>query len=129
MDRSNKQEWNAWMRQYRASPRGKLLTAAAGAKGRRKPHGRFMEAKYHAKRRGIDWKLDEPTFTKLVVGSVCHYCEGRLPETCAALDRTDNSKGYIPGNVVPCCWDCNTMKGKFLTYEEMMLVWERRKAA
>ena len=23
----------------------------------------------------------------------------------------DNSKGYIKGNMVPCCWECNHLKG------------------
>lgn len=26
------------------------------------------------------------------------------------IDRVDNTKGYIIDNVVPCCWECNTMK-------------------
>lgn len=27
------------------------------------------------------------------------------------IDRKDSSKSYIEGNMVPCCWDCNRMKG------------------
>jgi hypothetical protein len=26
------------------------------------------------------------------------------------IDRIDSSKGYVPGNVVPCCTVCNIMK-------------------
>lgn len=26
------------------------------------------------------------------------------------LDRLDTSQGYAPGNVVPCCGDCNWAK-------------------
>lgn len=28
----------------------------------------------------------------------------------SGIDRIDNSKGYILGNVVPCCYQCNTAK-------------------
>jgi hypothetical protein len=27
------------------------------------------------------------------------------------VDRIDNSRGYLLDNCVPCCWDCNQMKG------------------
>lgn len=29
----------------------------------------------------------------------------------SGIDRLDSTKGYIHGNVVPCCWDCNKIKG------------------
>lgn len=28
------------------------------------------------------------------------------------IDRVDNAKGYIPGNVVACCFNCNRSKGE-----------------
>ena len=28
----------------------------------------------------------------------------------SGLDRIDSEKGYIHGNVVPCCWECNKIK-------------------
>jgi hypothetical protein len=30
---------------------------------------------------------------------------------CSGLDRVDSDKDYVHSNVVPCCWDCNRMKG------------------
>jgi hypothetical protein len=30
---------------------------------------------------------------------------------CSGIDRVDSSKDYVYGNVVPCCWVCNRMKG------------------
>jgi 5-methylcytosine-specific restriction endonuclease McrA len=30
---------------------------------------------------------------------------------CSGIDRVDSSKPYVHGNVVPCCWVCNRMKG------------------
>lgn len=39
----------------------------------------------------------------------CHYCDERIESI--GLDRVDNSIGYKKENVVPCCWDCNRLKG------------------
>lgn len=61
----------------------------------------------------------------------CDYCK-RLPHRVARLpskkvssyqlqegnftyngvDRVDNTKGHTADNLVPCCWDCNHMKGR-----------------
>ena len=30
----------------------------------------------------------------------------------SGLDRLDSSKGYIHGNVVPCCRNCNVFRGR-----------------
>jgi hypothetical protein len=50
--------------------------------------------------------------------SPCSYCGGPLPTAGAGLDRLDNSKGYDLDNVVPCCGDCNRLRGDRLTPEE-----------
>jgi hypothetical protein len=28
----------------------------------------------------------------------------------SGIDRVDSAKGYIHGNLVPCCWECNRIK-------------------
>jgi hypothetical protein len=59
----------------------------------------------------------------------CHYCHtplcwnqytprGKRTNQGYQLDRKDNSKGYITGNIVPCCWRCNDGKGSRFTYDE-----------
>lgn len=40
----------------------------------------------------------------------CYYCGDPVP--LLSLDRMDNDKGYIPGNIVSCCTTCNYMKQK-----------------
>jgi hypothetical protein len=59
---------------------------------------------------------------KVLVVQDCHYC-GRPPNNIArgdswfstmrytGIDRIRNEDGYVPGNVLPCCSLCNTMKG------------------
>lgn len=62
----------------------------------------------------------------------CHYC-GRPPSnqyrqvlkggdrflTYSGIDRMDSTQGYIPGNCVPCCFICNTMKNN-LSYSDFV---------
>jgi hypothetical protein len=86
---------------------------------------KFSHLKGHGATRRILVNLSFEDFQRLNA-LPCDYCKGPLPETGHGLDRKDNTRGYELDNVVPCCYDCNTMKGKFLTYEEMHLIWERR---
>lgn len=37
------------------------------------------------------------------------------------LDRKNNEEGYTYENSIPCCFVCNSIKGKFLSYEDMLL--------
>ena len=72
-------------------------------------------------------------FTKI---SECHYCKypiqwvdhttyaNQQTERTAKynLDRKDNNIGYTKDNCVVCCTLCNYVKGKTLTYNEMLIV-------
>jgi len=74
-----------------------------------------------AKLRGYVWDLEDEDFDSLT-SSPCFYC-GCLPGnvysskpglgtfTYNGIDRIDNTKGYVAGNVVPCCRTCNSAKG------------------
>lgn len=62
--------------------------------------------------------------------SLCLFC-GAAPSTPVkeghyrnGIDRLDNTKGYIPGNVAPCCHVCNMMKHR-RTVEEFLAHVER----
>lgn len=45
----------------------------------------------------------------------CHYCGD--PIETIGLDRVDNAQGYVSGNVVACCAECNRMKVTLTTQE------------
>ena len=62
-----------------------------------------------AKRRKIEWGFDDLESLREYLDTPCHYCGGNV-STRLALDRVDSAEGYFPGNVVQCCWKCNTMK-------------------
>lgn len=55
-----------------------------------------------------------------IIEQPCTYC-GTTTEN-RGLDRLDNSKPHIKGNVIPCCAPCNFARGDRLTVEEMMQV-------
>lgn len=78
------------------------------------------------RRRNVYWELDLELFQKLT-SLACDYC-GKPPMqksrsyTYNGLDRKNNKQGYTKENVTPCCSECNFIKGKLLTHEEMKVV-------
>lgn len=75
--------------------------------------------KRRAIRKKLDFSLTEDEFIAIVTSN-CKYCgKSHLEETrvvakkrlpMLTVDRTDSSKGYVKGNCVPCCKECNTSK-------------------
>jgi hypothetical protein len=56
----------------------------------------------------------------LLWSSGCHYCSVPiLGKKGVGLDRIDNSIGYIKGNVLPCCGDCNKVRNTVFSVGEM----------
>lgn len=86
---------------------------------RNNPQIRFTRARSAAKRRGLKWTITLEQYIPLATAN-CNYCDGFFSRvtTGGGLDRLDNSKGYEPDNVVPCCTTCNVVRGDKLTPEE-----------
>ena len=92
----------------------------------------YRTYKSTAKRRGLDFNLDKFLFLSIVTNR-CEYCgvepqhEIKSPHlkgeeeifVSNGIDRIDNSKGYVDGNVVPCCTTCNYAK-RTLTVEQFL---------
>jgi hypothetical protein len=79
--------------------------------------------------RGLAFTITYEQFLTFTAVSVCHYCESPVTWTAhnlgkgharTNLDRKNNEKGYIEGNLVVACIICNRMKNNYLSYEEMM---------
>lgn len=82
----------------------------------------FRMYRVNAKRRNIVFEISREHFRHLVSLN-CFYCNA-VPSTISrrelgkyngefiynGIDRLDSSKGYVDGNVVPCCSDCNRAK-------------------
>lgn len=73
-----------------------------------------------AKRRRYTWDLT-PERAEELFSSNCYYCNAKPSNVSQGtisspdfiyngIDRYDNEKGYIEGNVVPCCTNCNKAK-------------------
>jgi hypothetical protein len=84
----------------------------------------------NAKKRGISFELTDEECFQLFT-SDCHYCGSppkntRMQHDCygeftySGIDRIDNTKGYVLGNIAPCCTICNIAKGR-QTLEEFKL--------
>lgn len=75
-------------------------------------HHQYKEA---SKAKGRDFELEVEDFK--VILDACYYC-GEKPSRrykktnifYNGLDRMNNKKGYVKGNVVSCCWRCNKIK-------------------
>lgn len=68
----------------------------------------MCDYKRGAKNKGVSFELTKSDFETLVNGD-CEYCH-RSPTTWFGIDRVVPSEGYVLGNVVSCCWDCNNDK-------------------
>jgi hypothetical protein len=89
------------------------------------------EKRYHDFTGNIMSFDDFLTFTKT---DKCHYCgekiiwsehttyKERNINRKYNLDRKDNNIGYTKDNCVVCCSLCNYVKGRHLSYDEMMLL-------
>lgn len=77
----------------------------------------LARAREGAKRRGLEFYIEESHFENLpthcpVLGIELKYIGAAQGDPAiASLDRKDNSKGYIPGNVFIVSSRANTLKG------------------
>jgi len=100
----------------------------------------FNKARRDSVRRGIPFEISFEFYLSLI-GLPCHYCHAPLKWSQrkyisrsgiwalggSNLDRKDNSQGYTDDNVTACCWPCNRIKNKFVSYEEMLVIGAARK--
>lgn len=82
--------------------------------------------------RNLKWELSNEKAYELFEGE-CHYC-GRIKQNMQqakanngpfeynGIDRLDNALGYIEGNVVSCCKDCNYAKKEMSVDEFLHLI-------
>jgi hypothetical protein len=87
---------------------------------------RLDSIKRAAEVRGIDWHLSDED-AKAMLTSPCVYCKHiDLEVRVNGIDRLDSAKPYTPENCLPCCKDCNYMKG---TYDPRTFIERAKKIA
>lgn len=108
-----------YWRSYRANNPEKVKNANRESLRRRKerdPIGvMLMEAKRRARERNIEFNLDASNLTLPNLCEVCGvtmktFTGQKFKSDAVSLDRLDNSKGYIYGNVRFICLECNRWK-------------------
>lgn len=66
-----------------------------------------------ARKRNLEFSLTHEDVSKLLLAKTCYFTDvvlenqGLLQRT---IDRLDNTKGYVPGNVVACSYQANQLK-------------------
>lgn len=94
----------------------------------------WNEMKRSYRLKDVEVTISYKELISLISIGECHYCNdtliynkhtrddsGEHVSRAYQLDRMDPSKGYISGNLVPCCWDCNRIKSNKFTYDEFIL--------
>jgi hypothetical protein len=100
-------------------------------------HALFIIYRHAAVERGIEFCLDEANEFRVLTKQDCFFC-GLPPssehrtihyEKCGSyiyngIDRLDNTRGYVAGNMVACCQVCNQAKSQ-QTVDEF-IAWVRK---
>jgi len=102
----------------------KGLARAYGLREYSQGFGLFFRSLWQgAKSRGLEFSVDASELHRLSQ-EPCVYCGvvgGNVFSSCGyrynGVDRVNSSAGYVSGNLVACCGDCNRAKGA-LTVEE-----------
>lgn len=78
----------------------------------------MRDYKFRAWQKGLAFKLTKHKFMELLIGP-CFYCGTERSNTKIrgsrsfdynGIDRLNSRNGYVRGNVVSCCKNCNLMK-------------------
>ena len=68
----------------------------------------MTDYKRNANKKGVPFELSKKDWDALIQGR-CEYCK-RSSTKWFGIDRVIPSRGYVIGNVVTCCYDCNLDK-------------------
>src|SRR5216683_5790983 len=100
----------------------KLCDSALNKLYLRSLKGKYSYSYRKAKLRKLEWDIKINHYDNLLRQG-CYYCKSSIiSDYGCGLDRIDNSKGYILGNVLPCCKECNRIKHIYLSVQEMLAV-------
>jgi len=91
----SKEKYNEWRKEYRATKAPKYLIECAKA---------------NAKKRGLEFDLTEDDINIPDLCPVLGVPFKSRTRYSASLDRIDNNKGYIKGNIQIISWRANQMK-------------------
>ena len=99
---------------------------------RKNPYSLMSILKRNAVKRNIEFSLTRDYFTEWwnKQEQKCVYCDIPIERLSVvnkskklarrlSIDRIENDKGYVEGNLALCCLSCNFIKSNLLTFDEM----------
>ena len=112
---------------YYAKNRGTPKFKAAHKKAylkRNRDKTRFIGKRYETKKRGLAFEISFDDYMSLRSKTTCACCGAPIAtgknvplHSRLAIDRRDNSLGYIPGNCFAVCGKCNHCKSNLSVAE------------
>ncbi len=72
---------------------------------------KFINLMTSAKARGIEFNLTLQGIANMLRAKNCFYTNEPLNDDNRSIDRIDNSKGYVTGNIAACTQAINMQKG------------------
>lgn len=117
---NNKDKVKEWSSNYYQKNKEKIIKKVV--KYQREVYNKTFQRKYQcyknsASRRKYIFELTLKDFIILITDKKCFFCNKKCDKM--GIDRIENTIGYKNGNVIPCCKDCNMMKGK-LSYQQFI---------
>lgn len=113
----NKDRHRAQGAEWRAANREKSREYLRVWEKRHPFRSMYQKSKSNAKARGLEFTitiddLTWPTHCPILGIELCYERDKKMPhrDNYPTLDRLDNSKGYVPGNVFVISWRANRMK-------------------
>lgn len=98
---------------------------------------RFIKKEQRARDKGIEFNLNFTSFKNMMSAKKCYYTDipltyqtgNNLKQTDVTIDRVDNRKGYVKGNVVACCHQVNQLKSLLENSNNVMTTKRLKKMA
>ena len=111
-------------RVYNKSDQGRARTKKHNDKRRQTVVYKVSQYKANALKRKRCWELSDEDACSMMLDT-CYYCGQDASEKLLGIDRKNNSLGYSYENSVPCCKECNFMKGRI--FDDVSVVQHARK--
>lgn len=71
----------------------------------------YLKKMQQSEDRNIVFTLSLMSFANIARSTKCYYAKLPLTKNTISIDRIDNNKGYVKGNVVACHKHFNSLKG------------------
>lgn len=98
----------------------KELTSNKHTRYRRTIKGLYAKLKSSAREHKVECTITFEEYVELRTMSCFYECGNPLSPAGHSLDRMNAKGPYSLENVVPCCRQCNTIKGDWWTWQEML---------